>query len=55
MSPQVWGYFQERALSAGALDVYAVPALMKKNRPAYVLTLLCDSAHLDEMVQSRIC
>jgi len=50
MSPQVWGYFQERALSAGALDVYAVPALMKKNRPAYVLTLLCDSAHLDEMV-----
>ncbi len=49
MSPQVWGYFQERALSAGALDVYAVPALMKKNRPAVVLTLVCEPARLDEM------
>jgi pyridinium-3,5-bisthiocarboxylic acid mononucleotide nickel chelatase len=47
MSPQVWGYFQERALSAGALDVYAVPALMKKNRPAFVLTVVCEPAHLD--------
>jgi uncharacterized protein (TIGR00299 family) protein len=51
MSPQVWGYFQERALAAGALDVYAVPALMKKNRPGHVLTLLCEDAHLDDMAR----
>ena len=49
MNPQVWGFFQERALAAGALDVYAVPALMKKNRPAFVLTLVCEPAHFDEM------
>jgi uncharacterized protein (TIGR00299 family) protein len=51
MSPQVWGYFQERALAAGALDVYAVPALMKKNRPGHVLTLLCEHARLDDMAR----
>jgi len=51
MSPQVWGYFQERALSAGALDVYAVPALMKKNRPGFVLTIVCESARFDEMTR----
>lgn len=49
MNPQVWGFFQERALAAGALDVYAVPALMKKNRPAFLLTLVCETAHFDEM------
>ncbi len=51
MSPQVWGYFQERALAAGALDVYAVPALMKKNRPGHVLILVCEHARLDDMAR----
>ena len=51
MSPQVWGYFQERAFSAGALDVYAVPALMKKNRPGLVLTLVCEPERFDEMTR----
>ena len=51
MNPQVWGFFQERALAAGALDVYAVPAQMKKNRPAFVLTLVCEPGHFDEMTR----
>ena len=33
MNPQVYGYFLERALAAGALDVFATPVQMKKNRP----------------------
>jgi pyridinium-3,5-bisthiocarboxylic acid mononucleotide nickel chelatase len=41
MNPQIYGYFLEKALTAGALDVYTTPVQMKKNRPGTLLTLLC--------------
>ncbi len=49
MTPQVYGYFQERAFAAGALDVYAVPTQMKKNRPGLHLTVLCRPDRAGEM------
>jgi pyridinium-3,5-bisthiocarboxylic acid mononucleotide nickel chelatase len=45
MSPQIYGYFVERALAAGALDVFSTAVQMKKNRPGVLLTILCDTAH----------
>src|ERR1700735_3653093 len=45
MSPQIYGYFVERALAAGALDVFSTAVQMKKNRPGVLLTILCDAAH----------
>lgn len=41
MNPQIYGYFLEKALASGALDVFATPVQMKKNRPAMLVTVLC--------------
>ena len=40
MNPQIYGYFLEKALASGALDVYTTPVQMKKNRPGTLLTVL---------------
>ena len=43
LSPQVIGYVTERLLAEGALDVFVIPAQMKKNRPGSLLTVLCQN------------
>ena len=45
MSPQIVGYLYERLLEAGAQDVWTTPIYMKKNRPAILLSVLCEEAH----------
>ena len=49
MSPQVYGYFLEKALAEGALDVYSTPIQMKKNRPAQKITCVCAVAEVDRL------
>lgn len=41
MNPQVYGFFAERALAAGALDVACSAIVMKKNRPGIEITIFC--------------
>jgi len=41
MNPQIFGYLLEKALAAGALDVFATPIHMKKSRPATLVSILC--------------
>jgi hypothetical protein len=50
MSPQIYGYFVERALAAGALDVFSTAVQMKKNRPGVLLTILCDGSHTARLI-----
>ena len=50
MSPQIYGYFAERALAAGALEVFSTPVQMKKNRPGLLVTLLCEPASLNRLI-----
>ncbi|MGH9359981.1 MAG: nickel pincer cofactor biosynthesis protein LarC [Terriglobia bacterium] len=49
MSPQLYAYFMEQALAAGALDVACTPAQMKKNRPGLELTVLCAPEHAERL------
>jgi pyridinium-3,5-bisthiocarboxylic acid mononucleotide nickel chelatase len=49
MNPQIYGYFLEKALTAGALDVYTTPVQMKKNRPGTLLTVLCKPQDANEL------
>ena len=44
MSPEVMGYAMERLFEAGALDVWATPATMKKSRPGAVLSAMCEES-----------
>jgi hypothetical protein len=51
MNPQIYGYFLEKALAAGALDVFATAVQMKKNRPGTLVTVLCKSQDADKLTK----
>jgi pyridinium-3,5-bisthiocarboxylic acid mononucleotide nickel chelatase len=47
MNPQHFDHVMERLLAAGARDVCLAPIQMKKNRPATLLTVICEPAQRD--------
>ena len=55
MSPQIYGYFAERALAAGALDIFSTSVQMKKNRPGQLVTLLCEPSNRDRLIDLIFC
>ncbi len=51
LNPQVFGYVMDRLLEEGALDVFAMPVQMKKNRPGSLLTVLCKPEDAGKLTQ----
>jgi pyridinium-3,5-bisthiocarboxylic acid mononucleotide nickel chelatase len=51
LNPQVFGYVMDRLFEEGALDAFAVPVQMKKNRPATLLTVLCRPESAGKLMQ----
>lgn len=43
------GFLQERLFENGARDVTVIPCFMKKNRPAFLLQVICDNREVAKM------
>ena len=48
-SGEILGYTEEMLFENGALDVFYTPIFMKKNRPAYRLTVVCKEPDIQKL------
>lgn len=51
MTGEALGFVQEMLLKAGACDVFTQTVQMKKNRPAVMLTCICEEKQRDKMIR----
>ncbi len=47
LSPEILGFVMERAFELGCLDCWFTPIQMKKNRPATMVSILCENEKAD--------
>ncbi len=52
MNPQMYDYVIEKLMQQGAQDVYLTPIIMKKGRPAVLLSVLTDEARTDAVLDT---
>ena len=52
MNPQVYDYLIEKLMKQGAQDAYLTPIIMKKGRPAILLSVLTDNAKTDVLLDT---
>jgi uncharacterized protein (TIGR00299 family) protein len=52
MNPQAYDYIIEKLMQQGAQDVYLTPIIMKKGRPAILLSVLTDKAKSEAMLNT---
>ncbi len=50
ISPEILGFVMERAFEMGALDCWFTPIQMKKNRPATLISVLCDEQNKENLL-----
>ncbi len=52
MNPQVYDHLIEKLMKQGAQDVYLIPIIMKKGRPAVLLSVLTDRSRTDAILDT---
>lgn len=52
LNPEVYPYLIELLLDQGALDVWLTPIIMKKGRPATILTIICREETKEVLIRS---
>ncbi len=50
MNPEIYSYLFEKLIKEGALEAYASPIYMKKNRPANLLSVICRDDKLETLL-----
>jgi uncharacterized protein (TIGR00299 family) protein len=50
-TPQVIGFVMDRAFELGSRDCWFTPIQMKKNRPGVLLSILCEPARKDALIE----
>ena len=51
MTAEELGFAMDRLLEAGALDVFMIPVIMKKNRPGTMFCVLCKEGQKEELTR----
>ncbi len=51
LSPEIAGFVLEKLMSLGALDAWLAPIQMKKNRPGFMLSLLCAEEAVERLAE----
>ena len=51
ISSEILGFVMEKAFEIGALDCWFTPIQMKKNRPATMISILCETEQKDEFAE----
>ena len=54
ISGEAVGHAIDRLVAIGAKDVTVTPAITKKNRPTNIISVICDSSNLNEMINTII-